>query len=120
MSHIRLPVSFRDMKKVRFKEMLSQLIKEKGVSAREVARTCEIPQSTLNNYLAGRDPQKPEHLLALSKYFKVSIEFLLSGSDERRPTLEDVLTTEVFDGWLRVKIERAIPNKRKFNTDGES
>ena len=103
----------RAMKKVKLKTVLAQLLKDRGVSAREVARKCAIPQSTFGNYLSGRGPQNPEQILALAQYFGCSMEYLLFGEDIRPPTMDEVLTEGVFEGWLKVKIERAIPNKRK-------
>ena len=101
------------MKKIKLKSVLAQLLKDRGLSAREVARKCSIPQSTFNNYLSGRGPQNPEQILELAQYFGCSMEFLLFGEDLRPPTMDEILTEGVFEGWLKVKIERAIPNKRK-------
>jgi hypothetical protein len=36
------------------------------------------------------------------------------GEDSRPPTLNDVLTEGIFEGWLKVKIERAVPTKKKL------
>lgn len=107
------------MKKVRLDKILSKLLQEHGISARELARQTGLPQSTLNNYLSGRGPTKPEQILAIAKYFNVSMELLLFGEDDRPPTLNDVLTEGLFEGWLKVKIERAIPNTKKIKK-GES
>jgi len=103
------------MKKVvKLDKTLSQLLSEHSLSAREVARKTGIPQSTFNNFLSGRGPHKPEQILAIAKYFNVSMELLLFGEDDRPPTLNDVLTEGLFEGWLKVKIERAIPNTKKI------
>ena len=104
----------RIMKKVKLQSVLAQLLKDRGLSAREVSRKTGIPQSTFNNYLSGRGPQNPEQILVLAQYFGVSMEFLLFGDDTlRAPTLDEVLTEGVFEGWLKVRIDRAIPNMRK-------
>ncbi len=92
--------------------ILKSLMEEKGVSAREVARACKVPQSTVMSYLSGRGTQRPEHILCLAEYFGTSMEYLLFGKDRKGPTLEDVFTESVFSGWLKVRIERALPNKR--------
>lgn len=105
------------MKKVKLDKILEKLLKEYDISARELARQVGIPQSTLNNYLSGRGPTKPEQIWAIAKYFNVSMELLLFGEDDRPPTLNDVLTEGLFEGWLKVKIERAIPNMKKIKKD---
>ena len=101
------------MKKVKLDAVLKQLIADKGVSAREVSRACGIPQSTMNNFMSGRGPHRPEQVHALAKYFGVSMEKILFGEDDRPPTLEEVLTDKVFSGWLKVTIEKAVPDKKK-------
>lgn len=108
-----------EMKKVKLHTILKKLIEDKQVSARQVARDCELAQSTLNSLLSGRSPAKPEQVLALARYFGTSMEFLLFGEDHRPPTLDEVLTQGLFDGWLRVKIEKAVPNKRKVTVADE-
>ena len=101
------------MEKIQLGKTIKKLIAEREFSVREVAKQTGIPQSTLNAISNGREPGKIEHLLTLSKYFKVSIEYLLTGDDDQPSTLENVPTEEFFTGWLRVKIERAIPDKKK-------
>ena len=94
--------------------MLKSLFAEHGVSVRALSRKLNIPQSTLNSIVSGKQSGSIEQLLILSKHFGVSIEYLATGDDNRPPTLADIFTEEVYDGWLKVKIERAIPNKRKL------
>ncbi len=119
MSKQQSPELIREMKKLKLPQVLRKLIADKGLPARQIAREVGIPQSTLNNYLSGRGPTKPEQVHALAQYFGCSMELLLFGEDTRPPTLDEVLTQGVFDGWLRVKIERAVPHKRKVNTDDD-
>ncbi len=101
------------MSELKLRLTLKKFIEERKISLRDLAKRTGVPQPTLSSYLAGAGTGKPEHIRALAKFFGVSMEVLLFGVDDRPPTLEDVLTEEVFQGWLRVKIERAIPNKRK-------
>lgn len=101
------------MSKIKLKQTLDKLLKDKGISARELSRQTAIPQSTINNFLSGRSTHKPEQIRTLAKFFDTSMEYLLFGEDTRTPTLDEVFTEGLFEGWLKVKIERAIPNKRK-------
>jgi transcriptional regulator with XRE-family HTH domain len=94
--------------------MLKTLLEEHGISVRALSRKLNIPQSTLNSIVTGKQPGSIEQLLILSKHFGISVEYLATGEDGRPPTLSEVFTEEVYDGWLKVKIERAIPNKRKL------
>ena len=101
------------MSKIQLSKSIKKLILEKEISVRELAKQTGIPQSTLNSIVNGREPGKIEHLLTLSKYFKVSLEFLLTAEDAQPPNFENVLTEDVFAGWLQVSIKRAIPDKKK-------
>ena len=101
------------MKKVKLHIVLKRLLVERQISARELGRSTGIAQSTITSIMSNRGLHKPEHLFAISQYFGVSLETLLFGTDDRPPTLSDVLTTAVFDGWLRVKIEAAVPDTKK-------
>lgn len=107
------------MKKVKLHTVLKKFIQDKRVSAREVSRSCGIPQSTITNFLSGRGPHKPEQILKLANYFGCSLEFLLFGEDSRPPTLDEILTENIFDGWVRIKVERAVPHKRKIKISEE-
>lgn len=119
MSSRQTPEVTAGMKKIKLPQVLRKLISEKGIPARQVARDVGIPQSTLNNYLSGRGPTKPEQIHALAQFFDCSMEFLLFGEDDRPPSLSEVLTEGLFEGWLRVKIERAVPDKRKVRLKNE-
>ncbi len=94
-------------------KVLKDLMKKRGLSARALARATGVPQSTLTAILAGRHTQKPEHLRALALYFGVSIDRLLFDEDFSTTTLDNLDTEQIFSGWLRVKVERAIPDKKK-------
>ena len=108
------------MKKVKLSNVLKRLLDQKKISARELGRATGIAQSTISSILSDRGLHRPEHLFAISQYFGVSLETLLFGSDDRPPTLSDVLTTGIFEGWLRVKIEAAVPDKKKIETPDDN
>jgi transcriptional regulator with XRE-family HTH domain len=101
------------MAKVELSNMLKKLVKDRRTSVRSLSRELNIPQSTLNSMVKGSQPGSLEQLLKLSKHFGVSLEYLITGEDSRTPTLDEVLTQDVFSGWLNVTIKRAIPDKRK-------
>lgn len=101
------------MKKMKLAKVLKVLIDSEKITLRKLSSKTGVPQATLSSYLAGGSSNKMEHILALAEHFNVSMEFLLFGEEKKRPSLEDVFTEELFSGWLKVKIERAIPTKHK-------
>lgn len=84
---------------------------KKGVSARAVSKAIGIPQSTYQGLLDGNREPSVAWMPSLAAYFECSIEFLLTGNDSAVTDLNKLLTEEVFDGLLRVKIERVITKK---------
>lgn len=110
------PRVFR-MKKAKLDKVLKALLKDRGMKASDLSKATGIPGATLSPLLNGGQTQRPEHLLVLSQFFGVSIEFLLFGEDNQKSSLDEVFTEGIFEGWLKVKIERAIPNKKKIKID---
>jgi transcriptional regulator with XRE-family HTH domain len=101
------------MEKLKLHIVLKRLIEDRDLTLRELSRATKIPEPTLSGYMNGAEPGKINHIRILARFFGISMETLLYGQDDRPPTLEDVLTEQIFSGWLRVKIERAIPDRRK-------
>ena len=100
------------MRKLKLAKVLKALLEKHDITARELSRATKVPQPTLTNYLSGRSANKLEHLMAIAEYFNVTLEYLLF-EEAPEPTLGSVLTEGVFDGWLRVRIDKAIPIKKK-------
>lgn len=104
----------RNMQEMKLQTVLKNLMAAKNISSlRDLAKKTGVPHSTIASYLRGGGSGKPEHILALAKFFSCSMEYLLFGKDDRPTTFTDVATEEIFDGWLQVTVRKAILNKRK-------
>ena len=64
-----------------FSENLRRIIFEKRLKAVDVARATKITPPTISRYLSGTHQPTTQNLIAISKYFEVSPESLLSSSD---------------------------------------
>ncbi len=100
------------MQNVQLKSILKKLISERKVTIKEVCKATKVPQATLSSYLSGGGSSKPQHIRALAQYFGVSMEFLLFGEDSTL-SLDSQVTEGIFEGWIKVKIERAIKVEKK-------
>ncbi len=89
---------------------LKQLIKQRNLTLKQVSKGASVPISTLSEAINGR-MLSAKHLLSLSRFFQVSIEFLLTGEQSQPMDLETMLSEHLFSGYLKVKIERLIPIK---------
>lgn len=110
---------------------LRDLIAERGISQRDVARAVEIAESALTNYLRGRVP-KSEELYKLSLFFGVRMEWLLAGvlpkqeedpaTAKMRATLEEQGTEyrvvpKGFDVSVTTRAEKAIDELRRIRDE---
>jgi transcriptional regulator with XRE-family HTH domain len=100
------------MKTIGLSTTLKKLMEEQKVSSATLSKATLIPKSTISSYLSGKKAAySPDHLLSLSSYFSVSVDFLLTGIESDYALLNTLKTEGLFEGWLKVKIERAIPSK---------
>ena len=108
-----------EMKTVLLPKILKKLMQDKNLSVRQLAKDCKLPVSTISSYLSGKKSSySPEHLECLADFFGVSIDYLLFGKNPNA-SLNSVFTEPVFNGWLKVTVERAVPSKKKTDATEE-
>lgn len=88
---------------INFSERFDFLIKQSGMTQREVAESIGITQSAVNHYKSGRSEPKSMELYKISKLFGKPIEWLLMG---------DNIKTE--DTALQIWRDRAILAEQKL------
>lgn len=64
-------------------ERLEMLLKEKGISAYQLAKDTGISRVTLTNWKKGNYTPKIEKISIIAEYFNVSVEWLTGKSDFR-------------------------------------
>lgn len=102
------------MKNIRINQSLKTLMKDRKITLKDLSKSTGIPISTLGSYIASQKATySAEHISSLCTYFDISADFLLFGKNTEVEALNAILTEELFAGWIKVKIERAIPIKNK-------
>ncbi len=61
---------------------IERLLEEKGISKAKFCENIDISQQAYYKWIRGTAAPDIPHLLAISKLFNVSIDYLLKGSDE--------------------------------------
>ncbi|MBO5224349.1 MAG: helix-turn-helix transcriptional regulator [Clostridia bacterium] len=61
---------------------LFELRTEKELSQREMAKVFNVSQGTYNNWENGKTQPSIEQLIAISKYFQVSIDYLVDNDNQ--------------------------------------
>lgn len=85
---------------------LQKLISRNKLSARKVARDTGISISTISDILNGRQPSL-RSLQTLSRYFDVSLDYLVNGSESKKVQDIDELDFEdFFEGIVKIKISK--------------
>lgn len=66
-------------------EIFELLLNKYGVTAYRVSKETGIATATLTDWKKGRSTPKQDKLQKIADYFGVSIEYLMTGNDERKP-----------------------------------
>jgi transcriptional regulator with XRE-family HTH domain len=61
---------------------LLELRTEKNLSQRDMAKILNISQGTYNNWENGNTQPSIEQLIAIAKYFGVSVDYLIGNADD--------------------------------------
>ena len=75
---------------------------DKRCKAIDVARATKITPSTISRYLSGTHQPTTQNLFAISKYFEVSPESLLSSSDAPEPLKKNQAISSATDPLLKI------------------
>ena len=103
-----------EMKSVKVHEVLCNLMKSKGLTARALSKKIGIPASTLSSYLSGKKASyAPEHIGVLCEFFQVSSDYLLFGESTNNAALGELQFQEIFNGLVRIKVEKVTPGKKE-------
>ncbi len=94
---------------MKLKETLAALLKKKRMSAQALANATEIPASTIKAWLGGNAPRNLDDVRTVAQNLGVSFEYLVFGEDpDAGAVLANALLEQVFDGYLKVKVERVV------------
>ena len=70
---------------------IKQLRLEKNILQSELADILKVRQNTISHWETGRNEPDKQALLAMSKYFDVSIDYILGNSDLKKEPTQDEL-----------------------------
>lgn len=91
--------------------VLRRLMKERKISLRQLSKITGIKPSTLSGWCNNVSPRDLTEVLICARHFKMSLEQFLFDTPPDASNLENFLTEDVFNGFLKVKIERVVNKK---------
>ena len=103
--------------KMIFKEQLKKLMKGQNLTIRQLSEQTGVPEGTIKTYLRGAHPRNITDVRKIAKLFNVSLEHIFFGEEDAASpkTLEEIPLEEIYDGWVKIRLERAvkISNRKK-------
>lgn len=92
---------------IKIKTILKKLLYEHDLTAAQLARATKIPPQTINNWLSGQEPRGLSQLKNVADYFKISVDHLVYGVQERvnKEPLND-FSEEINAGIFEVVLRR--------------
>lgn len=105
-----------DSKKIPFGKILSAIMKERGLTLKQVAQMAGVSLSVASDWTAGNTPRDLQAVHKLAKSLGVEFSSLLLGESE---TVREVVSiselfeeNEMFDGLVRINIKRVSLRKK--------
>ena len=86
-------------------------MKSRGISLRKLSSITGIKPSTLSGWSNGVSPRDLTEVLVCARFFGVSLERILFDEEPKQTDLENLLTEDVFNGYLKVSIQKVITTK---------
>jgi transcriptional regulator with XRE-family HTH domain len=94
---------------VKIDVILKHLMKAKKMTFKKLSQMSGVPMSTIKTWSAGVEPKSLSHARKVARTLDVSVEYLVFGeSSLQAPTLNELLTTQLFSGWCKVTIEMPV------------
>lgn len=81
---------------MRFNEILRELLSERGITQKQLARELGIPVSTLGGYVQGTSEPDFEMLKVLAGYFSVTTDYLLGMSASNTTSFREDTLLHIF------------------------
>lgn len=78
------------------------------MTLKELSIATGVPQSTLSQWSANREPKKPGQIASVAKHLSVSLHYLLFGvkDDNETINLAEVLKQDLFSGTFEITIKK--------------
>ncbi len=93
---------------IKLASVLTRTLEERGLTLKELAVLAKLKPSTLSGWKNGVSPRSLEEVRTCARALGISMEKLLFDEQPEYLELEDLMREQVFDGFLKVRIERVI------------
>lgn len=91
---------------IKIAQTMKQLLKERGITLRELSKRSGVPVSTLSEWSSNREPKSPTQTRKVAQALGVSMHFLLFGEDDSQEPLQMLLKEDLFQGTFEITVKK--------------
>lgn len=95
-----------------FKDILSNLMKERGISMSQLAKDTGIAKSSVHGFINGAEPPLNK-VKTLAEYFKVSMDYMSTGEIYVGDPLEQLLKVEIHKACYEITVKKIVNKNGK-------
>ncbi len=91
---------------IKIAQTLKQLLKERGMTLRELSKRSGVPVSTLSEWSSNREPKSPTQTRKVAAALGVSMHYLIFGEDDGQEPLQRLLKEDLFQGTFEITVKK--------------
>ncbi len=91
---------------IKIAQTMKQLLKERGMTLRELSKRSGVPVSTLSEWSSNREPKSPTQTRKVAQALGVSMHYLLFGEDDSQEPLQKLLKEDLFQGTFEITVKK--------------
>lgn len=92
--------------KLQIDKALTELLKSKGITLRELSKHTGVPLSSLSEWKKNNRNPNAEHLSTISMFFGCSVHYLLYNQDDPAEPIQKILKSELFQGTFEITLKK--------------
>ncbi len=100
-----------DVKAMKLKNNLREVLARKEMSAAELARSSKVPKATISDWLGGASPKSLQQLKTVADVLNLSLDELVFGETPKareKSVIEEFTENEIYAGKYEVILRRII------------
>ncbi|MDX1470020.1 MAG: helix-turn-helix transcriptional regulator [Flavobacteriaceae bacterium] len=87
-------------------KVLKRLLREQGLTTKELARRTGTPYATLNEWKNDRSPKNIRQVKKVAEELNVTLHYLLFGENDDQEPIQKILKEDLFSGVFEISIKR--------------
>jgi transcriptional regulator with XRE-family HTH domain len=91
---------------VKIADTIKLLLRQRGMTLRELSKKSGVPVSTISEWSANREPKSPTQTRKVAEALGVSLHYLIFGEDDSQEPLQKLFKEDLFSGTFEISVKR--------------